>query len=129
MLMIVSGVIGACLTGEEPYKPWCFFAFAMFFFLPIVHQLGFAIPAKIESADIKGVFDIVSWLTVISWSLYPVVWVLAEGTHYVSPDTEVIMYTVMDLLSKSAFGIILLSSHSAVDAAMRVALSKETAPL
>lgn len=121
MLMIVTGLVGASLTGaEEAYKPWCFFAFGMFFFIPIVAQLGFVIPSKIESTEVKDVFAVVSWLTVISWTLYPVVWLVAEGTDYVSPDTEVIMYTVLDLFSKSVFGLILLSSHKAIEAALYV---------
>merc|ERR1711907_73631 len=121
MLMIVSGVTGAFLTGTKSYgdyHPWVFFAFGMFFFLPIVYQLAIGIPDKLNAVDAKSVYTVVSWLTIISWTLYPVVWVLAEGTHTLSPNMEVIAYTVMDLLSKSVFGIILLSSHSVLEEAL-----------
>lgn len=118
VLMIVTGVIGASLTDHGEWKAWAFFAFGMFFFLPIVYQLGFKIPSKIQSSEIKGVYMTTAWLTVLSWSLYPVVWIVAEGTHTVSPDTEVIMYTVLDLFSKSVFGMILLNSHAALESAL-----------
>jgi bacteriorhodopsin len=128
VLMIVSGVIGAFLTGnttDYDYHPWVFFAFGIFFFLPIVYQLGFGIPAKMTAPNAKDTYNMVAWLTIITWTLYPVVWVLAEGTHTLSPNYEVICYTVMDLLSKSVFGMILISSH----AAMEEALSEESKPL
>jgi len=145
ILMIVSGVTGAFLTGnatDGDYRPWVFFALGCFFFLPIVYELGFGIPYKMlqdprtKTLRVSGVpetvrgcfcfapasayqrrstFDMVAWLTIITWTLYPVVWVLAEGTHILSPNMEVISYTVMDLLSKSVFGIILISSHSLIE--------------
>jgi len=132
LLMIVSGVIGASLTGvaaKDDYKPWTFFVLGFLFFLPIVYNLGVSMPAKITGASAKATFGVVSMLTVVTWFLYPVVWILAEGTHYVTPNVEVILYTVMDLLSKSVFGIILISSHAAMEEAMFVAAPEETAPL
>merc|ERR1711975_64299 len=129
MLMIVSGVVGAFLTGTKSYgdyHPWVFFAFGIFFFLPIVYQLGMGVPAKLNAENAKSVYTIVSWLTIITWTLYPVVWILAEGTHTLSPNMEVVCYTVMDLLSKSVFGLILIMSHSAMDEALG---SGETKPL
>merc|ERR1711918_292634 len=47
LLMIVSGVLGASLTGDSQYdyyKPWSFFGLGVVFFLPIVYHLGVAIP-------------------------------------------------------------------------------------
>merc|ERR1712185_627474 len=41
LLMIVSGVIGASLTGstaDGDYRPWSFFVLGMLFFLPIIYQ-------------------------------------------------------------------------------------------
>merc|ERR1712216_597756 len=144
VLMIVSGVTGTFLTGnvtDGDYRPWVFFALGCFFFLPIVYELGFGIPNKMKAPSAKSLrvssvpeavrgcfccapaspyqrratFDQVAWLTIITWALYPVVWVLAEGTHTLSPNMEVICYTVMDLLSKSVFGIILISAHSVIE--------------
>lgn len=134
LLMIVSGVIGASLTGTptntwEDYKPWAFFGLGMLFFLPIVYNLAISMPAQITGASAKSTFSVVSMLTVGTWFLYPVVWVLAEGTHYVTPNVEVILYTVMDLISKSVFGIILISSHAAMEEALFVDAPEETAPL
>merc|ERR1711907_664139 len=52
MLMIVSGVIGAFLTGnttDGDWHPWIFFALGVFFFLPIVYQLAMGIPEKLNA--------------------------------------------------------------------------------
>merc|ERR1712046_63798 len=131
VLMIVCGVLGAFLTGAHEWHSWVFFALGVVFFLPIVSSLGFSIPASMPASSAKKTFRVVSILTIISWTLYPIVWVLAEGTHTVSPNIEVILYTVMDLLSKSVFGVILISSHAAMEEALSndSAISEGSGPL
>merc|ERR1712094_54817 len=43
-------------------------------------------------------------LTVITWIVYPIIWILAGGTGTISVEGENIAYTVLDILSKSIFG-------------------------
>merc|ERR1711918_220070 len=43
-------------------------------------------------------------LTVITWMVYPIIWILAEGTGTISVEGENIAYTALDILSKSIFG-------------------------
>merc|ERR1711990_1292688 len=44
-----------------------------------------------------------------AWTLYPVVWILAEGTGTISANGEAVFYTVLDLISKAGFGIIIVT--------------------
>merc|ERR1711934_223713 len=39
----------------------------------------------------------------------PVVWILAEGTGTISANGEAVFYTVLDLISKAGFGIIIVT--------------------
>merc|ERR1712226_1468693 len=50
-------------------------------------------------------------LTVTAWALYPVVWILAEGTGTISANGEAIFYTILDIISKAGFGFILVTSR------------------
>merc|ERR1711998_380034 len=43
-------------------------------------------------------------LTVGTWCVYPLIWILAEGTSVISAQGEAISYTILDIISKSAFG-------------------------
>jgi len=43
-------------------------------------------------------------ITVFTWSFYPIVWILAEGTGTISVTGETIFYTILDVLAKAFFG-------------------------
>merc|ERR1712100_432914 len=100
-LMIIAGLIGAFVEGDEKYA---FFGFGMLMFAPIIYYL--LVDLK-ESA--KGVYNKISMLTAITWACYPVVWLFAEGSNKLSADTEAYAYTFLDILSKSVFGFIIIS--------------------
>merc|ERR1711990_525323 len=113
-LMIASGLIGAFLEGSEKYYFWFL---GMCMFMPILHALfaGLKASAATKSPACQKVFGQISMLTAISWSAYPIVWILAEGTGRISPDTEAIMYTTLDILAKSVFGFLIVSARDACD--------------
>jgi len=123
ILMIISGLIGSLICGGSK---WVFFGFSILAFIPILSQLcswdrtlqnltaaaaatavtnptGGATPAA-RLRNYRNAMNI----TVITWFFYPVVWILAEGTGTMSANAEAICYTVLDLLSKSVFGFIII---------------------
>merc|ERR1711865_128409 len=57
-----------------------------------------------------GTYDSIMRLTVLAWSMYPVVWILAEGTGTLSANAEAILYTILDIVSKACFGIIVVTA-------------------
>merc|ERR1712227_417786 len=96
----VTGAFLTGDANDGHYKPWVFFALGFCFFLPIVYELGFGIPLKmklpasqrLERPQVSSVpdsvragfccvpksrfqrratFDIVAWLTIVTWTLYP----------------------------------------------------------
>lgn len=111
-LMIAAGLIGAFLPTVERYYFWMF---GMVMFAPILHALfsGLKPNAANKSAAVQAVFNKISLLTAISWSAYPVVWLLAEGAQKVTPDEEAVAYTVLDIIAKSVFGFLIISARDA----------------
>jgi bacteriorhodopsin len=113
-LMIVAGLIGAFLDGDEKYYFWFF---GMCMFAPILHALikGLKESAATKSEAVQTVFKKISQLTAFTWACYPVVWLAAEGMGKISVDQETMCYTVLDLLAKSVFGMIIIGARDAVN--------------
>lgn len=48
----------------------------------------------------------IMWFVMLTWSLFPVVWVLAPtGFGILAVDVEAILYLALDLVTKIGFGI------------------------
>merc|ERR1719238_152209 len=111
-LMIIAGLIGAFLEGQEKYYFWLF---GMCMFMPILSALlgGLKASAASKSEAVQGVFNKISLLTAISWAAYPVVWLAAEGSGKITADQEAMAYTVLDIIAKSVFGFIIVSARDA----------------
>jgi bacteriorhodopsin len=102
ILMIIAGLIGAFLEGQEK---WYFWAFGMFMFMPILYYLNaYKGPSGTTLSKI-------SLLTIVGWSAYPIVWVAAEGRSMISGDQEAMAYTILDIICKSVFGFLIISAR------------------
>jgi len=112
-LMIVAGLIGALAEGQVK---WVFWFIGMWFFAPIVYYLvvGLNSSAAAVGGKASGVFSQVAWLTAISWSAYPIIWAMAEGTGVISCDTEAYLYTGLDITSKAVFGFMIVGARDAL---------------
>jgi bacteriorhodopsin len=127
-LMIVSGLIGGLIGGGDK-ACWGFFVLSMLAYLPIVYILDRGLPHESCAPAARKVYSQVSMITVIFWTAYPAVWIAAEGTGVIDEDAEVILYTVLDIIAKSIFGLIIVSARDGIDAASGPAgsqLLKET---
>jgi len=116
VLMIGSGLIGGLIEGKER---WAFFGFSMAAFLPIIYFLcyldgrDFNICGFISGGtdSRKTTYRRAMNLTVISWIGYPVIWAVAEGSEVLTANGEAIAYTILDIISKSIFGYLLVFSQ------------------
>jgi len=113
-LMIVAGLIGAIAEGQIK---WVFWFIGMWFFAPIVYYLvsGLNEQAAKRGPASKAAFTQIAWLTAISWSAYPIVWALAEGTGTISCDTEATLYCVLDITAKAVFGFMVVGARDALE--------------
>jgi len=137
ILMIVAGLIGSTIgTGEKwiffGFSMLCFIPIIYYLcwaknrvidnrlfdgagnpvdlaartlvdFLADVSTAGAFIPSMFFQVGFNNVMR----LTVAAWSMYPIVWILAEGTGTISANGEAIVYTVLDIISKAGFGFLI----------------------
>jgi len=117
-VMIIAGLIGAFISTEEK---WAFWGFGMIVFQPILYYLVFGMDktAKLNTerennVEIYRLYKKISLITAVCWTFYPVVWMFCEGAGKWSLDMECFAYTVLDVLSKSVWGMIICTSRTAV---------------
>lgn len=117
-VMIIAGLIGAFISTEEK---WAFWGFGMIVFQPILYYLVFGMDktAKLNTerennVEIYRLYKKISLITAVCWTFYPVVWMFCEGAGKWSLDMECFAYTVLDVLSKSVWGMIICASRTAV---------------
>lgn len=108
-IMVISGLVGAFVDGSSKYL---FFLFGMLVFAPIIYFLvGDPQVAADQSPARKALFSKVALLTALTWAGYPLAWVLCEGTGEFSVDYECYLYTVLDVLSKCFFGVMIVQNR------------------
>jgi len=107
VLMILTGLFGALTHGL--YK-WGWWVIGCIFMLVIFYDLIVVTRSKVlaRSESIAKLFTSLGGLLLILWTLYPVVWALGEGWQIISVDIEILLYGILDILAKVAFGWILL---------------------
>merc|ERR1712149_106242 len=79
----------------------------IFCFIPLLWFLC-ALESSAKANHLR-LFRSIMNLTVLSWFFYPIVWILAEGTGVLCANAEAICYTVLDIISKSVFGAIIVN--------------------
>jgi len=128
IIMIVSGLIGSLVEDSGAglggtNEKWGFFGFSMLCFIPVIYflcanngdgkqtllgtlcnGLGVFCSSNTSNEPRAKTYQRAMNLTVMTWIVYPIIWILAEGTGTISVEGENIAYTVLDILSKSIFG-------------------------
>jgi bacteriorhodopsin len=108
-LMVVLGYPGE-ISADHGTR-WLFFGLSMIPFTIIVYELFFGLRRSIASQPVeaRGLINGACWLTIGSWSFYPVVFVLPMlgidgGTANVAVQ---IGYTIADIVAKAVLGVLI----------------------
>jgi len=108
-LMVALGYPGEIASDHG--TRWLFFALSMIPFSIIVYELFFGLRKSIENqpAEARGLINGACWLTIGSWSFYPVVFVLPMlgiegGTANVAVQVG---YTIADIVAKAVLGVLI----------------------
>jgi bacteriorhodopsin len=107
ILMILTGLISALVTEGQ----WVWFTIGCVAMLAVFYGLlGPGRQMAYGRSDTVGrsYTGLVVYLLVL-WTLYPIVFALAEGTGKITPDKEVVLYGILDILAKVVFGAIVVS--------------------
>lgn len=113
-VMIISGLIGALVRSE--YK-WAYFTFGCVALFYVLWTLGWTARkhALRVGSDVSSVYMRCGVLTMFVWLLYPIAWGLSEGGNVIAPDSEAAFYSVLDVIAKPVFGVLLLHGHRNID--------------
>lgn len=108
-IMVVLGYPGE--VSSDISGRWIWWGLAMIPFLIIVYDLFIGLRNSISAQPkaARGLVKAARWITVISWSFYPIVFIfpmvgLTGGTAEVSVQVG---YTVADIVAKAAFGVLI----------------------
>lgn len=111
VLMIAFGLIGAM---DSSVQKWPFFIVGMLCFFHVVYMLMKYMKANPGKPQ-QRLYSTVAGMTIVLWTLYPIVWIIAEGGRFVSPGLEACLYMIMDVSSKCIFGFIIVGARSTLE--------------
>mmetsp|Transcript_14256 Transcript_14256/g.28172 ORF Transcript_14256/g.28172 Transcript_14256/m.28172 type:complete len:256 (-) Transcript_14256:106-873(-) len=112
MMMVTAGYLGA--VALVPTVKWLWFLIAIITFVPVVFAVVRIFrQSVIDSNDVDKIelYGKVSLLTIVVWSLYPVVWMLGTGVGAFGISAESICYAVLDVISKCVFSFMIVNMN------------------
>ena len=78
---------------------WWFFGLSTAAYLGMLFTL-------FKTSDAGSNISSIKWFVLVTWSLFPVVWILAPtGFATINVDIEAILYLLLDIVTKIGFGV------------------------
>ena len=115
-VVIIAGGTAAVVTAGT--LSWALFGVAAAAYALLVYGLIVALPssASTEVDRVRAVFGTLRNITVVLWTLYPVVWVLAPtGLGLLTGSTEMLVFVYLDVVSKVGFVVVAVAGADALD--------------
>ncbi|KAI4283451.1 MAG: hypothetical protein L6R38_002134 [Xanthoria sp. 2 TBL-2021] len=111
IIMILTGLFAAFTVDESP--KWGWYAMACIAYLVVIYQLALngRQMAMQKNKKTATFFAAIGGFTLILWTVYPIIWGIADGSRNINVDSEIIAYAVLDILAKPVFGFWLLFTH------------------
>jgi len=114
VVIIGAGIVAGALPNSTG---WIAFAVGSLGYLGLLYLLLSVLPerARLSSDRVYADFTKLRNLTVVLWTLYPVVWLLSPlGVGLLQTSTEALVVTYLDLISKVGFVVIALNGQLSV---------------
>ncbi|KAI9838200.1 MAG: hypothetical protein M1837_002540 [Sclerophora amabilis] len=114
IIMILTGLFAGYGVGNG--QKWGWYAIACIAYLVVVWQLVVSGRRTAIARDSKTgtFFTALGAFTLVLWTLYPIIWGVADGAQKINVDAEVIAYAILDVLAKPVFGFWLLITHDRI---------------
>ncbi|KAK3695898.1 hypothetical protein LTR37_018303 [Vermiconidia calcicola] len=112
IIMILTGLFAAFGSEGTPQK-WGWYAIACIAYLVVIWQLAVHGRHTVsqKGGKVANFFAAIGGFTLIIWTVYPIIWGIADGSRNMNVDEEIISYAVLDILAKPIFGAWLLFTH------------------
>jgi len=108
-VMVVLGYPGE--ISADAGTRWLWWGLAMIPFVWIVYELFVGLSKSIQAQpdNVRGLVDTARWLTLVSWSFYPIVFIfpMIGLTGDVANVAVQVGYTVADIVAKAVFGVVI----------------------
>jgi sensory rhodopsin len=120
-VLAMGTALGAALTTGT--VRWAMFGVGTLLYLGLLYGLleTLANAAEGRPGPVRALFTKLRNLTVVTWSFYPVVWVLGPlGVGLLDPFAEVLLVTYLDVVAKIGLGFIAVNSRIALENMPRV---------
>jgi len=114
--MTLCAYMGA--ISVVPTVKWFWFVFSLALLVPVLYALArqFREFAAVSGSELViELYGKISWIIVVAWCFYPIVWLFSEGFASFSVSFEVIAYAILDIVVKVVFTFIIVGSHEALD--------------
>lgn len=105
---------GAIHTGF--HSTWAIFSFSCVAYVVLLLELAFPFrrSAYRVHVEIGKLYDFLALITAVILTGNLILWGVSEGGHVTTVDQEVVVYTVLDVLGRSVFGLILCFGREAI---------------
>ena len=108
-LMIILGYPGEVSSDLSDRFFWWSLAMIPFLYIVFVLFIGLKDSILNQPVEVRGQIKVACWVTIISWSFYPVVYLLPNfgltgGDAYVGLQVG---YSIADIVSKAGFGVLI----------------------
>ncbi|MFB6270003.1 MAG: bacteriorhodopsin [Halobacterium sp.] len=116
-VVVIAAGVGAALTPSA--QKWAFFGVGCVAYLVLLYGLLRTLPKALgDDPDprVEATFTTLRNLTVVLWTLYPVVWLLAPtGLGVLQAEMEAIVVVYLDFISKVGFVAFAVLGADAID--------------
>jgi len=115
LVMTLAGLASA-YGRKDTAQRWGWFAIAVLGYLFVVWHVALhgSRMVKAKGDKVAKLFAGLAGFIFVVWTIYPIVWGIAEGAHKTTVDTGVVIYAVLDLLAKVGFGLYVLITQRRV---------------
>jgi len=115
VIMVLTGLFAAYGAEGTPQK-WGWYTIACIAYLVVIFELVWhgRKSAVAKGGKVGSFFNAIGGFTLIIWTVYPIIWGIADGSRNLNVDEEIIAYAVLDILAKPIFGAWLLFTHVSI---------------
>ncbi|OQN96149.1 hypothetical protein B0A48_18064 [Cryoendolithus antarcticus] len=115
IIMVLTGLFAA-FGSEQTAQKWGWYTIANIAYLVVIWQLVYhgRAAASSKGGKVGSFFAAIGGFTLVIWTVYPIVWGIADGSRNLNVDQEIIAYAILDVLAKPIFGAWLLFTHQSI---------------